>query len=80
MSDVVNVGGPGKHAKVEADPRKPYKAVAASVAAAIATLLGFGFDLPQWLIVVLTVVGAGAAAYVKKNPLRMKTVTGGRRP
>lgn len=54
---------------VEPDRKRPYKAVAAAVAAMAAQLLGFGLELPMWLTVALTVVGAGATAYVTKNPI-----------
>lgn len=53
----------------KADPKRPYKAIAAAVGAGIATLLSLGLELPHWLLVVLTVLAAGIGAFLKSNPL-----------
>lgn len=61
------------HRRMKPDPKRPYKALAAALAAALATLLDLALPMPDWLTAVLAVVGAGAAAFVTKNPLVERT-------
>lgn len=59
-----------------ADPKRPYKALAAAaapivVAAVVAmlnVLLDPGFNLPEWVKLVATVLLAGLATYQIRNP------------
>lgn len=83
MSDYV-----GKHAKVEADPKKPYKAIAAFAAPAVVAFANYVISKatddhwPTWVIVLIGGAAAAAATFVVKNPLRMVTgewTGGGRR-
>lgn len=50
------------------DPFKPYKAIAASVAATATAVLTTAVGLPTWAVLTLTVVAAGAGAFAKSNP------------
>lgn len=74
MSDYV-----GKHAKVEADPKKPYKAIAAFAAPAVVAFANYVISKatddhwPTWVIVLIGGAAAAAATFVVKNPLRMVT-------
>jgi hypothetical protein len=69
----------GKHAKVEADPKKPYKAIAAFAAPAVVAFANYVISKathdhwPTWLIVLIGGIAAAAATFVVKNPLRMVT-------
>ncbi len=50
------------------DPKRPWKAILAAVAAGGAALLGFSEVLPLWAIIVVSVVLAGIATYQVPNP------------
>lgn len=47
------------------NPRRPYKAIAAALTAAIAVLIAQGADvLPAWALLVLAALGAGLATFL----------------
>lgn len=59
---------PARH---KADPRRPYKAIAAGLMAAVAVLVAQGQGiLPPWLLLLLAALVAGLGTYVIPNPLR----------
>lgn len=52
-----------------ADPRRPYKAIAAALVAVLTTLLAEGRDImPPWALLVLAALLAGLVTYVVPNP------------
>lgn len=55
--------------KHRADPRRPYKAVAAALVAALAVLVSQGTDLlPPVVLLVLAALSAGLATFLVPNP------------
>lgn len=53
----------------KADPRRPYKAVAAAVVAALAVIVTQGQDLiPAWVLLLAAAVLAGLATFTIPNP------------
>jgi hypothetical protein len=53
------------------DPRRPWKAIIAALVAGIATAVAQGQDvLPAWLLLVLSVAGAGLCTFLVPNPTR----------
>lgn len=54
-----------------ADPKRPWKAIAAAVVAALAVLVAQGSDLlPPLVLLVLAAVSAGLATFLVPNPER----------
>jgi len=70
-SSTANPPAGGRHRAPSPDPRRPYKAVAAAVVAALAVLIGQGQDLlPPWVLLVLAAASAGLATFLVPNPSR----------
>lgn len=53
---------------MEDDPKRPWKAIAGAVFAALSASLAFAGDLPTWAIILITCIVAGLATYVVPNP------------
>ena len=79
MSEFPQDEQPLEPAKVEADPAKPYKAIAAAVLAALtAVLTQYADDLPLLALIVIGALVAGIGTYVVPNPIvaKLKRDTG----
>jgi hypothetical protein len=63
---------PGRHvAATEPDPRRPYKAIASALVAALAVLVTQGQDLvPPWVLLALVALLAGLTTFTVPNPER----------
>lgn len=54
---------------MRANPRKPWKAIAAALVAGIGVLIAQGSDvLPPWALLILAALGAGLATFLVPNP------------
>lgn len=68
--------------KVEADPKRPWKAIVAFVLSFVVALSASvagketleGLDVNGWLLIVLGALGTAAGTYLTRNPLNAEAV------